>query len=234
MGGGGAPTGGGDMEGGGTPSGGEGDDDFETDEGSPDAGEIDDNEFEDVDLDSIDDGEMEAPEEEQDLDFSDNEPQPEPEKNESSYEKFAKNRLSESRMIELTNRYSEASELVYETIMKKFSAFDEMAVNNRHYKYATVENSMETMFRVLKSHSEGKKTTKRNLKEITKGLQKFGYKLEEEEEEKSEISVASMINDFRNEKDMYNSEDDSNMDYDQDYYSEEMVAHRKKNVDQRM
>ncbi len=237
IGGGGAPSGGGDMEGGETPSGGEGGDDFETDEGSPDAGEINDNEFEDVDLNFSDEEGGEETPEDQDLDFSDNEPEsePEPEQNESSYEKFAKNRLSESRMIELTNRYSEASELVYETIMKKFSAFDEMAVNNRHYKYATVENSLETMFRVLKAHSEGKKSTKRNLKEITTGLKKFGYKLEEEvEEEKSEISVTSMMNDFRNEKDMYDSEDDSNMDYDQDSYSDEMVTHRKKNIDQRM
>jgi len=234
-GGGGGASAGGDLDSGETPSGGGSEDDFETDEGSPDASEIDDNEFEDVDLDFTDDegeGETEVPEDE----GMEEPEEPQDNRNEASYERFAKNRLTEGRIIELTNRYSEASQLIYETIMKKFSAFDEMAVNNRHYKYATVENSLETMYRVLNAHSKGKKDVKRNLKEMTNELKKFGYKLpeDEEKEEKSEISLASMIQDFRNEEGMYEVPLESDEDFDLDSDSDELMARRKNSIDKRM
>jgi hypothetical protein len=186
------------------PSGGT-NEDFDA-EGSPEEGEINDSEFEDVDINSdelggenvdvnnvdLEDENFEEPQE-----TSEPQEQPKTVKPES-YSNFAKKRLTEKRYNELTERYFEASTMIYENIINKFHQFDEITVNRRHYKVSIKDESSETMLRVLSEIAKGEKiTSKRSLRELAEGVQNLGAKfVEKTEKGYNEIALKDIIDDF--------------------------------------
>jgi len=228
-------------------------------EGSPDESEIDDSQFQDVDgigdeapnqgeEDNTEDSNFET--EDMGDENTDDEliPDSASRNTNESYASFAKNRLTEARYNELSSRYTEASEIIYETVIRKFSSF---AVNKRHYKFSSPESSLEPMLKVLDEFSKGGANKRRSLKEIKTGLKNFGYKLEEKEEDtekESEITLSSIIQDFRTENDKtYTSTENDNEsidnniidDSDEDFTtldsdSDAMLLHKKKSIDSRM
>ncbi len=222
-------------------------------EGSPDASEIDDSQFQDVDLEGME-GEAEGEETAEEGDFETEEmPEEEPEiipppTNKESYATFTKRRLSEKRYNELSSRYTGASSIIYESIIKRMAQFDEISTNNRHYKYAVMEPSMEQTLKVLDNFNKGK-SNKRSLKEIQEGLRGLRTMVEEEKDsDTSPITLSNIIKDFRKENDesFYSPDsndnevnpeivDDADMDYNEvDSDSEELMLHRKKHTNLRM
>lgn len=252
LGGGGSFSGGGggdSFEGGETGGGEEGD--LETGEGSPGIEDIDDGEFEDVDMDT---GEGEnVPEEGMESEANNEEeliPTEEPEEptnnrnnRNESYSYFAMSRLSESRYKELSTRYLEASDLIYETVIKRFSLFDEIATGRRHYKYSFIDESTLPMLKVLSETKDGG-FKKRPLKEITSDLVKHGAKFVEKlENEKGDaeykpMSLKSIIDGFMKEENTSDYEietDDTNVDYNElEQDTTEFSTHVKKTTDLRM
>jgi len=232
---------GGDISGGG---------DLEIGEGSLGVEDINDNEFEDVDMEA---GEGEAiPEEgmegeannEEELIPTEEEPENRNVNNRNeSYEKFAMKRLTENRYKELSTRYLEASSIIYETIIKRFSLFDEIATGRRHYKYSFMDESIEPMLKVLSETREGG-IKKRSLKEITTDLvkrgAKFVEKLENEEggAEFKPMDLKSIIDGFMKEEETANEDiinDDTDVDYNElEQDTEEFSTYVKKSTDLRM
>lgn len=193
-------------------------------EGSPDASNIDDSEFSfSTDLPdenaSANDEEFateEIPEE------TPEEPEKEIPEKEESYKHFALRHLTEKRYNELNSRYTEANRFIYESIIKKFSMFDEIAANNRHYKYSLNESSLEPMFKVLEGGRNNKKAS-RSLQELKEAVASWGFKMdmpakEKEEPEENQIKLQDILNDFR--RDIYTDDSD--------------LENQKKNMDSEM
>jgi len=243
-------AGGGDF-GGGEPSGGESGGDFEAGEGSPGVEDIDDNEFEDVDI-GEEGGENVGEGEEGTI-----EPTEEPEENttdelvpeqtnnlsntkKESYEEFANRRLSEKRYNELSSRYTEAVNVIYETVIKKFASFDEISTKSRHYKYSSIDYSIEPMLKVL---SEKQPSKTRSLKETIKDLNKLGANFIEEDDKgnKHIVNLKDIIDGFMSNytsNGTDNTEEEIN-DTNVDWNTEEQTTnifsdHQKNTIDKRM
>ncbi len=214
-------------------------------EGSPDASEIDDSQFggSDIDLDggeNVPEGEANNPEfsTEEVPEGGENVPEPslpsqKGNKNES-YSDFAKKRLTEKRVIELTRRYEKGSSVVYENVIKSFAKFDEITTNNRHYKFANIEDVYSPTYKVLKDYYKNGVRNNRELKETVQDLMKLNIKFENEKNEEldiQEVSLSGMLNKFMGDyKEVpvgeYGNEGTSENDAD----SEEFMTHHKKSI----
>jgi len=74
-------------------------------------------------------------------------------------------RIREEKLIK---RYIESRKVIYEGILEKFKAYEELNINNRHYKYTGIPADMDPMFKTVEYIYRGKGNRERIVEDTLK------------------------------------------------------------------